>query len=77
MKKWAFIFRLSVAIIFLSLSFAGPGDSFVTPEHYERLKQEARTREKNEKKVNQEVPGKFQVHPGSGSGPEPPPRRKK
>jgi hypothetical protein len=45
-------------IIFIS----GSGLSFVTPEHYEKIKQEARAKEKPAEKSEREVPGKIQVH---------------
>jgi hypothetical protein len=53
-------------IIFIS----GTGLSFVTPEHYEKIKQEARSKEKPAEKSEREVPGKIQVHqPGEGQAP--------
>ncbi len=47
------------------------GYAFVTPEHYEKIKQQAREKDKNqEKPIQNAPPGKFQVHqPGEGQAP--------
>ncbi len=47
------------------------GYAFVTPEHYEKIKQQAREKDKNqEKPTHNATPGSFQVHqPGEGQAP--------
>lgn len=47
------------------------GYAFVTPEHYEKIKQQAREKDNNQEKPTQNVPpGKFQVHQlGEGQAP--------
>lgn len=69
MKKW-FYLRLSILVSCLLVSAGVPGFSFVTPEHYEKMKQEARSKERQEERSKREVPGKIQVHqPGEGQAP--------
>jgi len=62
---------MALLICCLFVSFSGSGFSFVTPEHYEKIKQQARIKEKNENKPAQEIPGKIQVHPLTESKPSP------
>jgi hypothetical protein len=54
---------------FLITFSGGSGLSFVTPEHYEKIKQAARIKEKQADQAEREVPGKIQVHPPSESKP--------
>jgi hypothetical protein len=64
MKKTG-LFGMGLLICFLITFTGGSALSFVTPEHYEKIKQEARAREKNDEKSTQqspEVPGRIQVH---------------
>jgi hypothetical protein len=70
MRRWYYL-RLSIVVSCLLVAPGVPGFSFVTPEHYEKLKQEARSKEKNDPKSEREVPGRFQVHPPSESKPSP------
>ncbi|MBI5586396.1 MAG: hypothetical protein HY892_21500 [Deltaproteobacteria bacterium] len=70
MKK-RFYLQVSIMVSCLLASTGVPGFSFVTPEHYEKLKQEARTKEKNENKPDREVPGKIQVHHPAEATPSP------
>lgn len=70
MNKWFNLKRLVLVSCFL-VSTGVPGFAFVTPEHYEKLKQEARIKEKTESKAAQAVPGTIQVHPPADSKPAP------
>ena len=71
MKKffWAVI-GLMIVYSFL-IAYGTWGYAFVTPEHYEKIKQQAREKDKNQEKPIPNVPsGKFQVHQaGEGQAP--------
>jgi hypothetical protein len=71
MKKF-FLAVIGLMIVYSFLSAYSPwGYAFVTPEHYERIKKQAREKEKNQEKPTPNVPpGKLQVHP-PGEGPAP------
>jgi hypothetical protein len=58
----SFYWKLAVIIGCFLVSNGVPGFAFISPEHYEKLKQEARIKEKTESKGDREVPGKIQVH---------------
>ena len=64
--KTGFYLKTAIMAGCLLVSTVIPGFSFVTPEHYEKLQQEARIKEKNDK-APPEVPGKIQVHPPAGT----------
>ena len=65
-------------LVCLLITFSSrPGQSFVTPEHYEKIKQAARIKEKQADQAEREVPGKIQVHPPSESKPASGGRNKK
>ena len=71
MKKF-FWLVIGLMIVYSILSVDSTiGYAFVTPEHYEKMKQEAREKDKNQEKPIQNVPpGKFQVHQaGEGQAP--------
>lgn len=70
MEKWLYL-KLTVMAGCLLVSSAVPGFAFVTPEHYEKLKQETRIKEKTESKADREVPGTIRVHPPADSKPAP------
>jgi hypothetical protein len=70
MEKWLYLKLIVMAGCFL-VSTGVPGFAFVTPEHYEKLKQEARIKEKAESKADLAVPGTIQVHPPADSKPVP------
>jgi hypothetical protein len=70
MKKW-FDVKILILVSFFLVSTGVHGFAFVTPEHYEKLKQEARIKEKTESKADREVPGTIQVHPPADSKPAP------
>lgn len=70
MKKWSNV-KMLILVSFLLVSTGVPGFAFVTPEHYEKLKQEARIKEKTESKADLAVPGTIQVHPPADSKPAP------
>ena len=71
MKKF-YLTVIGLMIVYSFLTAYSPlGYAFVTPEHYEKIKQQAREKDKNQEKPIQKVPpGKFQVHqPGEGQAP--------
>jgi uncharacterized membrane protein SpoIIM required for sporulation len=71
MKKflWLVIGLMTVYSIFIADSTGGY--AFVTPEHYEKIKQQAREKDKNqEKPIQNAPPGKIQVHQ-AGEGQDP------
>ena len=71
MKKF-FWLVISLMLVYSILGVDSTiGYAFVTPEHYEKIKQQAREKDKNqEKPIQSPPPGKFQVHqPGEGQAP--------
>jgi hypothetical protein len=71
MKKF-FLAVIGLMIVYSFLTaYSSLGYAFVTPEHYERIKQQAREKGKTQEKPTQNVlPGKIQVHqPGEGQAP--------
>jgi hypothetical protein len=63
---------ISITVVYSFLITYGPSASaFVTPEHYAKIKQQAREKDKNqENPIQSAPPGKFQVHqPGEGQAP--------
>ena len=58
-------FGMGLLICLLITFISGAGQTLVTPEHYEKLKREARETEKKDEKPNrqsQEVPSQIQDH---------------
>jgi hypothetical protein len=71
MKKLFWVVISLMVVYSFPIIYAPLGYAFVTPEHYEKIKQEAREKDKNQEKPIKNAPlGKFQVHqPGEGQAP--------
>ena len=71
MKKFSLMVIGGLVVYSILFSYSTLGYAFVTPEHYEKIKQQAREKDKNQEKPIPNVPpGKFQVHqPGEGQAP--------
>ena len=71
MKKCFWVFISLMTVYCLLLAQGTLGYAFVTPEHYEKMKQQSREKDKNqEKPIHNPPPGKIQVHQ-SGEGQAP------
>lgn len=71
MKKFFGVVIRLMMVYSLLMAYGISGYAFVTPEHYEKIKQQAREKDKNQEKPIQNVlPGKIQVHQaGEGQAP--------
>jgi hypothetical protein len=71
MKKFFWVVISLMAVYSLLIAQGTLGYAFVTPEHYEKIKQQAREKDKDqEKPIPNPPPGKIQVHQaGEGQAP--------